>query len=122
MPTNSQKHRVGRKLSRLSDEEPEVHQDQPQDQRQLQQDVIEPEKKIDIDGFLDTPFFDPNKVKDDSPIRWFADMVENDYETAEALYVGVVFFVLVVVSQELLRMQLYGEQYVPFHKSAGSLF
>lgn len=73
-----------------------------------------------LDEFLDQPFFDPSKVEEGSPLRWFADMIENDYETAEALYVGLIFFILVVIGQELLRIQLYGDNYVPFKTVVGS--
>jgi hypothetical protein len=80
----------------------------------------------DLDDFLDKPFFDPDAVKDDdhAAVRWFANLVKNDYATAEALYSGVMFLVLVVLSQELLRMQLYGDRYVPFQAGVrpGQLF
>lgn len=62
-----------------------------------------------LDKFLDTPFFDPN---DES--SWFASWVKNDYETAEFLYVGIIFVLLTVFSQELLRMAVYGNDYIPF--------
>jgi hypothetical protein len=84
------------------------------------------EDNTDLDDFLDKPFFDPDAVKDDDPaaIRWFANLVKNDYATAEALYSGVLLLVLVVLSQELLRMQLYGDGYVPFQAGVkpGQLF
>ena len=79
-----------------------------------------------LDELLDSPFFDPDQVtdKDSRLVRWFADLVKNDYNTAEALYVGVIFVVMVIVSQELLRMQLYGDNYVPFQAGIkpGQLF
>lgn len=79
-----------------------------------------------IDEFLDTPFFDPEKVKEDDPlpVKWYANLVKNDYNTAEALYVGVIFVLMVVLSQELLRMQIYGNNYVPFQRGvqSGKLF
>lgn len=78
------------------------------------------DKQMTLDEFLDQPFFDPSKVEEGSPLRWFADMIENDYETAEALYVGLIFFILVVIGQELLRIQLYGDNYVPFKTVVGS--
>lgn len=86
-----------------------------------------------LNDFLDTPFFDPDdeSLSDDTNDgvfgsfgAWFASLVKNDYETAEALYVGIIFFVLVVGTQELLRMQMYGNSYVPFTRigSGGRLF
>jgi hypothetical protein len=72
----------------------------------------------DIDAFLDTPFYDPDKVLEDEsssePSKRFARFVKGDYETAEAVLSGAFFFVMVVVSQELLRMHLHGPSYVPF--------
>mmetsp|Transcript_4495 Transcript_4495/g.9539 ORF Transcript_4495/g.9539 Transcript_4495/m.9539 type:complete len:207 (-) Transcript_4495:239-859(-) len=83
--------------------------------------------KEKIGNFLDTPFFDP-----DAPIQegdeggimgsfraWFAGLVKEDYETAEALYAGLFFAVLLFATQELLRMQMYGTDYVPFTHSGG---
>ena len=77
-----------------------------------------------IDTFLDKAFFDPSKVQEDSTLRGFANLVENDYETAEILFAGSFFVVLLVITQELLRMQLYGDSYVPFLHGVGkgSLF
>ena len=80
----------------------------------------------DIDEFLDKQIFDPEAVTEDdpAPIQWFANLVKNDYATAEVLYAGAMFVVLVVFSQELLRMQLYGDGYVPFQAGVkpGQLF
>jgi hypothetical protein len=72
-----------------------------------------------IDTFLDKAFFEPSKVQEDSPLRGFANLVENDYETAEILFAGSFFVVLLVITQELLRMQLYGDSYVPFLHGGG---
>jgi hypothetical protein len=84
------------------------------------------EDEMTLDELLDSPFFDPDAVtKDDpAPIRWFADLVKNDYAAAETLYAGALFVALVVLSQELLRMQIYGEGYVPFQAGVkpGQLF
>ena len=78
----------------------------------------------DIDNFLDTPFYDPDKVLEDEESsessKKFAMFVKNDYETAEALLAGAFFVVLVVVAQELLRHHIYGNSYVPF-TSGGSV-
>jgi hypothetical protein len=72
----------------------------------------------DIDAFLDSPFYDPDKVLEDEDSsessKRFARFVKNDYETAEALLSGAFFVILVIVSQELLRMHIYGSEYAPF--------
>lgn len=78
-----------------------------------------------INTFLDTPFFDPENVVDDgTPMgrfkSWFASIVQNDYEYAETLYAGGFLAFMVWISQELLRMQVYGDNYVPF-KPGGHL-
>lgn len=72
------------------------------------------------EDFLDRQFFDPSTVKEGSPLKWFANMVENDYETAEALFASFIIAILVFASQELLRFQIYGDQYVPFKKLGGT--
>jgi hypothetical protein len=78
----------------------------------------------DIDTFLDTPFYDPDKVLEDEESsessKRFAMFVKNDYQTAEALLAGAFFVVLVVVAQELLRLHVHGGNYVPF-TSGGSV-
>jgi hypothetical protein len=85
-------------------------------------------RAFDLDTFLDTPFFDPNRVANDekSPplLRKFAQFVQNDYPTAEAIFTGIFFVMLMVVGQELVRMQIYGDNYVPFTKGVlpGNLF
>mmetsp|Transcript_25296 Transcript_25296/g.38365 ORF Transcript_25296/g.38365 Transcript_25296/m.38365 type:complete len:143 (-) Transcript_25296:121-549(-) len=75
-----------------------------------------------IDEFLDKPFFDPEDYdeNDDSFLGRFANLVRDDYETAEFLYVGAVFIFLVILTQEVLRMQLYGDGYIPFSSGGGS--
>lgn len=70
-----------------------------------------------LDAFLDTPFFDPDAPSSEN--NWFANLVKNDYESAEALYVGAIAIFGVVVSQELLRWVKYGDAYVPFSSAAG---
>ena len=79
-----------------------------------------------IDDFLDQQFFDPDQVAEDAPgpLKWFANLVKTDYNTAEVLYVGLIFVFMVILSQELLRMQIYGDNYVPFQKGVlpGQLF
>jgi hypothetical protein len=89
-----------------------------------------------IDFFLDRPFFDPDKVLDNqtkeirerpersiNPLVWFANLVKNDYQTAEALYAAGFISIMVVIAQELLRIVKYGDAYHPFlNVSSGSLF
>lgn len=80
----------------------------------------------DVDDFLDTPFYDPDTVLEDEESsdlsRKFASFVKNNADTAEALIAGLYLSILVIVSQELLRMQLYGDDYVPFAKGGGGGF
>jgi hypothetical protein len=75
---------------------------------------------------LDKPFFDPNKYEEDdsSLAGWFANLVKSNYELAETLYVGTVFVILIIITQEVLRFQIYGDGYHPFTKGVGggSLF
>mmetsp|Transcript_18619 Transcript_18619/g.38965 ORF Transcript_18619/g.38965 Transcript_18619/m.38965 type:complete len:185 (+) Transcript_18619:109-663(+) len=73
-----------------------------------------------IDSFLDKPFFDPENPNNND--NWFANLVKNDYDTAEALYVGAFLTIMVIVSQELLRIVKYGDMYVPFGGGGGKLF
>ena len=85
--------------------------------------------EFDWDTFLDTPFFDPNIILKDpnsnSLLKRFASWVQEDYETVEIIATATLFIFLIVVSQELLRVQIYGfENYIPFTKGIlpGSLF
>jgi len=78
------------------------------------------------DDFLDRPFFDPTRYDEDDeslPGR-LANLVKSDYPLAEAAFATVYFVALVVVAKELLRMQLYGSEYVPFAQGVapGKLF
>jgi hypothetical protein len=83
---------------------------------------------FDLDEFLDKPFFEPDKVlKDENSnplLKKFAAFVLGDYEFAEALLTGIFFVVLIIITQEALRVQLNGANYVPFTKGSipGSLF
>ena len=83
----------------------------------------------DFDSFLDTPFFDPDQVINDpnSPplLKRIATFVRDDYSTAELIASGALLVLLIIVSQEMLRIQMYGLQnYVPFSKGVlpGDLF
>jgi hypothetical protein len=83
----------------------------------------------DLQDFLDRSFFDPDQVDENAqgPVGWFANLVKNDYVLAETLYVGVFGVVLLLISQELLRLQIYGiDGYVPFTRgissASGNLF
>jgi hypothetical protein len=89
----------------------------------------ERDEEFDIDVFLDTPFFDPQQILDDetsnSMLRRLASFIQNDYETAEIVMAGIMFVVLIIASQEMLRIQYYGwDNYVPFTKgiNPGRLF
>ena len=74
-----------------------------------------------INTLLDTPLFDPDAESNQD--NWFANLVKNDYDSAEALYVGIIGIVGVVVSQEMLRVVKYGaDNYVPFGHGGGNLF
>lgn len=78
------------------------------------------------DDFLDRPFFDPTRYDedDDSLPGRLANFIKADYPLAEAAFATVYFIVLVVIAKELLRMQLYGTEYVPFTQGVapGKLF
>jgi hypothetical protein len=87
------------------------------------------QEAFDWDLFLDTPFFDPDQVANDpnSPplLRRFAAWVQQDYATAELMATGALFVLLIIASQEMLRIQMFGlENYVPFTKGVvpGNLF
>ena len=71
-----------------------------------------------INSFLDKPFFDPDDPSNDN--NWFANLVKNDYDSAEGLYVGAIVIFGVIVSQELLRIVKYGGGYVD--SGGGKLF
>jgi len=74
-----------------------------------------------VNTFLDTPLFDPDLEANED--NWFANLVKNDYDSAEALYVGIIGIVGVIVSQEMLRIVKYGaDNYVPFGHGGGNLF
>mmetsp|Transcript_17121 Transcript_17121/g.34235 ORF Transcript_17121/g.34235 Transcript_17121/m.34235 type:complete len:153 (-) Transcript_17121:205-663(-) len=74
-----------------------------------------------MNTLLDKQFFDPDS--DSNQGNWFALLVKNDYEAAEAIYVGIIGIVGVIVSQEMLRYFKYGGEYIPFgHVSSGNLF
>jgi hypothetical protein len=85
------------------------------DSRQNNQNGYEIENKID--AFLDKQIFDPESESNQD--NWFANLVKNDYDSAEALYVGVFVFAGVIISQELLRIVKYGESYIPFGQGGG---
>jgi hypothetical protein len=85
----------------------------------------EPEKETSLDEFLDTPFFDPQKVLEDEEnanpfAKVLAKWVIEDPETSEVVLAGSFFVVLVILSQELLRMQMFGDSYVAFTRGGGS--
>ena len=57
-------------------------------------------------SWLDRPFFDPDAEENDD--NWFARLVRSDYASAEALYAGGFLGLMVVVSQEAVRLFVYG--------------
>ncbi len=74
-----------------------------------------------MDDWLDTPFFDPLAYEDDDESTWqarLANYVKVDYERFELLYAGAFLAFMLIVSQELFRMQLYGADYVPFSSNS----
>lgn len=75
-----------------------------------------------INKFLEEKIFDPNSESNQD--NWFANLVKNDYDSAEALYVGALMIVGVIVSQELLRLVKYGDSYIPLggYGGGGNLF
>ena len=86
---------------------------------------MEEDSSLSLDEILDTQFFDPDKVlqeqeqevgsnRNNPILRWYANLLKDDYELAETLYVGVFCAMLVVITQEVLRMTMYGDNYVPF--------
>lgn len=86
-------------------------------------DVKETKSSLDqkIGNLLDKPFFDPYAPSNDK--NWFANLVRNDYESAEALYAGVIVILGVVISQQLLRIVKHGGGiYSVFHHVNGELF
>lgn len=96
-----------------------------------------------VNSFLDTQFFNPDDIilksestqngldsddevgnNNNNPVLlWFAKLVKDDYQTAEAFYAAGFISILVIFTQEMLRMVKYGDAYVPFTKiGSGSLF
>jgi hypothetical protein len=78
----------------------------------------EAKEPFDWDTFLDTPFFDPVAVSDDQSsnplLRRLASFIQNDYNKAEMVLSCAFLCVMIVVSQELVRFQIHGDNYVPF--------
>lgn len=91
------------------------------DKNNQQKNLNENEVESQINTFLDTPLFDPDSEANQD--NWFANLVKNDYDSAEALYVGIIGIIGVIVSQEMLRVVKYGaDNYVPFGHGGGNLF
>jgi hypothetical protein len=76
-----------------------------------------------LDELLDRPFFDPDAYDedDDSLLGCLANFVKSDYELAETIFAGSLFVILIIITQELLRMQLYGDSYLPFTSSGNAI-
>lgn len=71
----------------------------------------------ELDDWLDKPFFDPMAFEDHDDSTWqarLANFVKADYDLFEFIYAGTFLAFMLIVSQELFRMQLYGAEYVPF--------
>ena len=103
-----------------------MHDNHPISQHRqcLFQRFAKPPEEEEGDDFWDQPFFDPDSYddSDDSLEGKLASFVKSDYELAETLYAGILMVVCLVIAQEALRMQMYGDSYVPFLKggAAGS--
>ena len=59
-----------------------------------------------LQAFLDRPVFDPDieKTTDPQLLKDFKKLVATDYATAEALYAGIVFAMLLFLSQHAVRL------------------
>lgn len=79
-------------------------------------------ESFDFDTFLDTPFFDPNDENLPPFLQPLANFVRQDYPTAELVMSGTFIAFMIVVSQEMVRMQLYGDRYIPFSAGGSGLF
>ena len=71
-------------------------------------------KTVDVNdtprnNFLEKVIFDPESTSNEH--NWFANLVKNDYYTAEALYAGVIVIIGVIFAQEMLRIMKYGGGY-----------
>jgi hypothetical protein len=69
---------------------------------------------LSFQEWLDSSYFDPDAVSfddDDSRhppiVQWFAKLVQNDYETAEALFASAFIAILVIITQELVRFYMH---------------
>ena len=111
--------RAGSKASRIRQQASNKEGDPEDDSKESREEGLPPQDQLDT--FLDTEFFRPDEVADDAapPLKWFARLVQNDYATAEALYASLFVAGMVLITQELVRMQLYGAQYVPFVRGGG---
>lgn len=73
----------------------------------------------DTDDEIEGSMTENNRSKKKSSnaiARWFATLVQNDYETAEALYAAGFISIMVILTQELLRYVMFGDAYVPFQR------
>jgi len=79
------------------------------------------ENDASTNNFLEKVLFDPDAPSNEN--NWFANLVKNDYYTAEALYAGVIVIIGVIVAQDMLRIVKYGGGFhAPFSSSPGKLF
>lgn len=80
-------------------------------------DKIDASKK----SFLERVIFDPEAPSNEN--NWFANLVKNDYYTAEALYAGIIVIIGVIIAQDMLRIVKYGNgHHDPLSSGLGKLF
>mmetsp|Transcript_33615 Transcript_33615/g.38942 ORF Transcript_33615/g.38942 Transcript_33615/m.38942 type:complete len:151 (-) Transcript_33615:192-644(-) len=77
-----------------------------------------------LDEFLDSPMFDLDAMerKEGTMESQFATFVKNNYNKVEVVLGGIFIAFMVVVSMEILRMQMYGANYIPFTAGGRDFF
>ena len=111
------------------DQDQEQEQEQQVQLQQQQIDIVDAvfqgrsrSKKIDnvatdkstlitdrINTLLNTPFFDPNNYNDDDDtvVGKLATFVKANPEVFKTIFIGIYFNILVMIAQDLLRIQMY---------------
>eukprot|EP00751_Fragilariopsis_kerguelensis_P031398 CAMPEP_0170912460 /NCGR_PEP_ID=MMETSP0735-20130129/4355_1 /TAXON_ID=186038 /ORGANISM="Fragilariopsis kerguelensis, Strain L26-C5" /LENGTH=336 /DNA_ID=CAMNT_0011309661 /DNA_START=119 /DNA_END=1129 /DNA_ORIENTATION=- len=84
----------------------------------------DPTLKDRVDALFDQPFFDPNQYDDDdtSLIGKLASLVKSDPDLMKGLFAGVYFLILVVIAQDLLRVQMYNNAAQSMNGNGQGLF
>jgi len=84
----------------------------------------DPTMKDRVDALLDQPFFDPNQYDDDdtSIIGKLASLVKADPDLMKGIFAGVYFLILVVIAQDLLRVQMYNNAAQSMNGNGQGLF